>query len=467
MSDSSATTQRWTTFCAAAAVAVGLAVTAPGVFSARVLARYASSPDSVDIARWAAHARWGDVLSWWAGPWIQASSPYYRPLSSIAFWLECKAFGMNFQGHVLISWLLHGAVCLLLFRAAITWLLGDERVRAALALLAVALFNARLGPAGPHWRPAPITYGVVAWWPAQTDQFCLLFSLAALLCFDAWLTSGQRKRLGQAFTLWFAALLFKEMAVCVPLVAAALVLYRRGLKAARLRAADERAMVPIVGRLGIGLLWQVLLAGFVLVAAYLAIRSALVPGAWGPKARPAAYFFGKIIWFVAERPVSLLVTRWPWLLIISAYVAACIYVYARLPRRPSAVWLVLALILGSAALAQIFGGTFALITVPREIGAIATGTIFLLGLAVLAHARSGPTWPLLGMVIAIHLPILHVRGPHYMYWPAAFWGLFHASLVGVVVDAHKAGTLQWRLARLDKAVGGLTEGTGQCESTKQ
>ena len=53
----------------------------------------------------------------------------------------------------------------------------------------------------------------------------------------------------------------------------------------------------------------------------------------------------------------------------------------------------------------------------------------LLGLAVLAHVRGGVVWPLLALVVAVHIPILHVQGPHYMYWPAAFWGLFNASLV--------------------------------------
>lgn len=439
--------RRWIVLGAVTSVLIGLAATAHGVFSPRVLAYYSNSPDSVDITRWAAQARLGDILRWWAGPWIQRTSPYYRPLSSMAFWLEYKAFGWNFQGHVIISWLLHGAVCLLLYRAGLAWLQGEVRTRVGLATVAVALFNARIGPTGPGWLLAPIAYGVVAWWPGQTDQFCLLASLGALLCFDTWVMTGRRRKLIQAVSLWAVALLFKEMAVCLPLAAGCLVLYHKGVPAARLRAAGSAGELPFLWRLGIGLFWQVLLAGLGVVAAYLALRSALVPGAWGPKARPLMYFLEKIVWFSAERPAGLLATRWPWLLVVSGFLSACIYSYVRLPRRPSFVWLVLVAILGAAGLAQLFGGNFALITVPREIAAIATMTIFLLGLAVLAHAGSGPTWPLLAIVVAIHLPILHVLGPHYMYWPAAFWGLFNASLIGVVVEMKRSGRLQWRLRR--------------------
>ena len=37
---------------------------------------------------------------------------------------------------------------------------------------------------------------------------------------------------------------------------------------------------------------------------------------------------------------------------------------------------------------------------------------------------------LAGMVLAVHLPVLHLKGPHYLYWPAAFWSLLSAALLG-------------------------------------
>ena len=38
-------------------------------------------------------------------------------------------------------------------------------------------------------------------------------------------------------------------------------------------------------------------------------------------------------------------------------------------------------------------------------------------------------WMLAVMLLVVHLPILHLQGPHYLYWPAAFWGMLDAVLV--------------------------------------
>jgi len=107
-------------------VALGLAATAHGVFSPDVLQLYATSPDSVDITRWAEKATPETIPLWWQGPWIQQTSPYYRPLSSMVFWAEYLAFGWNFQGHVVVSWLLHATICGLLywFALAALWRAG-------------------------------------------------------------------------------------------------------------------------------------------------------------------------------------------------------------------------------------------------------------------------------------------------------------------------------------------------------
>ena len=111
------------------------------------------------------------------------------------------------------------------------------------------------------------------------------------------------------------------------------------------------------------------------------------------------------------------------------FLAACVCVWARLPRRPSVVWLALGMVIGAGLIAEFMGGNFALITIPGELAAIGVVTLMALGIIVLLHARCGPVWPLLAMTLAVHLPVLHVQGPHYMYWPAAFWGLFNASLL--------------------------------------
>jgi len=427
---------------AAICAMIGLATTAHPVFSPRVLAHYADSPDSVNIAESAEAATPRDLLRWWTGSWIQRGSTYYRPLSSILFWLEHRAFGRNFQGYVVVSWLVHGWVCASLFLLGFSVFPGSVVQRSTTAILAVALFSVRLGPQGPTWAPAPVSYAVVAWWPAQTDQVSLAFSVWALLLFDGWLKGSRHRGLLQGTALWIVALLFKEMAVSLPVVAGCLIMYRRGLRSMRLWAAEDAAQGR--RRLSPGVFWQVVLPGLLVGAGFLVLRSILVPGAWGPQAESLHYFLRKVLFYAGERPATLVASRGLPLVVIPAFLAACIYVYARLPRRPSAVWLALTVVICTGALAQVLTGSFALITIPDELAAIGTVTLLILGVVVLAHVRTGPAWMLLGSVVAIHLPILHVWGPHYFYWPAAFWALLNASLLLYVWQRWRGGTLQWR-----------------------
>ena len=199
-------------------IVLGLAATAYGVFSPSLRKLYARNIDSVEIATCAEGATSADIAGWWTGVWIQPTSPYYRPLSSMLFWLEYKAFGMNFQGHVLVSWVLHAVLCALLYRLAFRLLPGPPRERVCFAVVAVVLFNLRRGPTGPDWIAAPVAHGVVAWWPGQTDQFCLLCCLPALSLLDRWWLEGGRRDLAWGGVLTAVALLFKEMAVTMPLL---------------------------------------------------------------------------------------------------------------------------------------------------------------------------------------------------------------------------------------------------------
>lgn len=417
----------------ALAAGIGLLATCWGVFSPRVLQHYADSPDSIGIARWAEQATGDDMLRWWTGVWIQADSPYYRPLSSFLFWLEYQLFGLNFQGHVILSWLVHGAISVCVFLMALRLFPGPRRIAWGTSLLAVVLFNVRLTPEGPHWPVAPVAYSVVAWWPAQTDQMSLLFSMLALLALDRWLLREDPRGLVKAIALWLVALLFKEMAVIVPVLAALLAVYRDGLVALSRPGRDRR-----------GLAWTIGLTGTAIVAAFLALRSVLVPGAWGIESRSAAYYLSKIVFLLASRPYVLLVSYGSWVPAAAVLCALGIYLWVRAPRRPGLIWLVLALLLISGLLAQLLGGNFALVTLPDQLGALGTLTLFVLGLLVLAHVRVAWPWLLLAMTLAVHAPLLWVWGPHYFYWPAAFWALFNAGLWHYVLLRAEEGTLRWR-----------------------
>lgn len=407
------------------AVVLGLAATGHAVFSPRVRAVYAHVADSEVITQWGQKATWADVPRWFTGAWIQEDSPYYRPLSSLLFWAEVRAFGKDFTGHAVVSWVIHGAICGLLYLLALRWVPGPPGQRVVWALVTVVLFNVRRGPQGPGWLAAPVSYGVVAWWPGQTDQTCLLVALLSLLSLDRWLVEGTRAHLWRGLGWWVVALGFKEMAVCVPLVVGCQILMRRGWGTLALWRRDEEGKATAAP----GLAWRVVTPWLAVVAGFLLVRPLLVPGAWGPKARSLDYFARKIGWYLAEAPIAITEARGVWVVVLAVFVAGSLYAYARLGRRPSAVWLVLWLAVGLGVLAQLLAGNFAVVTIPRELGAIGVVALLLLGLVVLGHVREGATWALLGMVAAVHLPILQVKGPHYMYWPSAFWALFNAALL--------------------------------------
>lgn len=185
-------------------------------------------------------------------------------------------------------------------------------------------------------------------------------------------------------------------------------------------------------------------SGLILAAAFLLLRSALLPVAWGMKSESAAYYVRKAIFLLASRPYTLAVSFGPWVLLAAAFGALAITAWVRAPRRPSVVWLVLAVALVSGLLAEFVGGNFALLTIPTQLGALGTLTLFALGLVVLAHVRVAWPWLLLAMALVVHVPLLWVWGPHYFYWPAAFWALVSAGLWRYVLLCAADGTIRWR-----------------------
>jgi len=405
---------------------IGLAATAWGVFSPAVLEHYSDSPDSVGIAWWVKRAGPPEMLGWWTGRWIQEDSPpYYRPLASFLFWAEYRLFGMDFQGHVVVSWLLHAAVCACVWLLAFRLYPGSHRLRVLTALLAVVLVNVRLGPVGPYWQAAPVAYAVVAWWPAQTDQMSLLLSLLSLLALDRWLRGEDGRGLLKAAGLWLGALLFKEMAVILPLLGWLLVVYRRGLGGgAPADGAAERGRAARLLRSP----WTLGLCAVALCLAYLALRSAMVPLGAATWQHTPGYYLHKAVLLLAERPRTLLAVADRWVLWAGALWGLGIALWLRAARRPDPVWSVLGMVLATVLLAQVVGGNFALATIPTELGKVGTLALLALGVLVLAQVREAWPWLLLAMVPVVHVPLIGVWGPHYFYWPAAFWGLFNAGL---------------------------------------
>jgi len=418
---------RYATAAVIVAVVVSLLTTAQPVFDPGTQDFYADSPDSVRIADMAARVTLREALGWWHGQWIQ-QTPYYRPLASWVIWVEYLVTGGSFAGLCAASWLLHGLngalLCLLALR-----LLGDRRPAWLWAVLAVGLFNFRLGPAGPSWHPWPVAIGVVAWWPAQTDQLSLAAALGCLIFLDRYLAGRGRRDLVAAYVLYAVALLCKEMAVCVPLVGALLLVYRRAK-----------------GQ------WHIPLAWAGMAAVLLVIRRLAVPDAMDPALADfyPQHVARKLLWYSLERLWSYLDPTGPreyWLVVAAWGTMAALYLLWRL--RLSIVWMILAALLLPGIVAQVMRGNFALVTIPRDLYGLCTVFMASLGLLALVRLGTRQAWLLLGMVVAVHVPIIHVIGPHYWYWPAAFWGLFSACLLSLAAGrmAEVAGKPPFAAAR--------------------
>ena len=396
------------------AVAISLAATCYPVFSPAIQAHFADNPDAVPIAQGAQQATWHDALGWWVGPWIESGSRYYRPLSSWLFWTEYHLFGLDFQKYCVVSWLVHGANAALLFLLALAlFRRPPNRATVALALLAVLLFSTRRSmnmPAPPEgWLPFPVAWGEMPYWPAQTDLFSFFFSLLSLLTLDRWTREPTSRRLTAAVALFVVALLFKEMAIATALLAPLLVWYRQ-------------RRVP----------WEVLGLYVGVGVVFLLARWWFVPGAWGPKP-PMAMSFGRKLLFYLNYDLFFAYDTgviWP----LPAALGILGLAWGLRRYRQSFIWLLPGALIWTLLMSQLLGASFAECTLPKPLGILALSVLFWGGLTVLLRRPDRLRWTLAAMVAIVHAPIMHVLGPHYLYWPAAFWSLLSVSLLPGAVD---------------------------------
>ncbi len=390
----------------ALAVLISLALTFYPVFDRDIQLLYSTNPDAMLIAPPAERATWRDALGWWAGPWIEESMPYYRPLTSMLFWAEYRLWGRDFQKYCVVSWLAHAANGALLFLLALS--LFQERpprTRMLIGLLVVFLFSTRrnLHVVG-YWEPYPIAWGEMPYWAAQTDLFSLLFSLLSLLVLDRWAQAPTRRRLASAVALFVIALLFKEMAVATALLAPLLVWYR------------QRRVPWLVGGWFVGL-----------ALVFLALRWYLVPGAWGPEPEISMSFGRKLLFYLNNELFLKYGSGivWP----IPAALGLLVLLWALRRYGQSLIWLIPGGLIWTMLACQLFGSNFTAFTILNELWPYALSVLFWGGLVVLVQSRSWLNWTLAAMVAVVHMPIMHVIGPHYQYWPAAFWSLLSGALL--------------------------------------
>jgi hypothetical protein len=401
------------------AVFISLAATCYPVFSPFYQHLYSTNPDAMEIVPEAEKATWHDALGWWTGPWIETSMPYYRPLTSMMFWAEYHLFGRDFEKYCVISWLAHACGSAVLFLLVLSLLRERPlRVGVALGLLAVLLFNTRRNLVAPGWQAYPIAWGEMPYWAAQTDIFSLLFSLLSLLVLDRWCQEPTRRRLAGAVALFAVALLFKEMAVATALLAPIWVWYRSPPPASGGGpGGGYRRRIP----------WEVLGLYLGLGVVFLLVRWWFVPGAWGPKPPVPMKFGVKVLFYLNYELFYFYGTGTLWPIPTALGLVALVWALRRY--RQSLIWLLPGALIWTLLTCQVFAGNFAQFTIPKQAGALGLSLLFWGGLVVFLRSRSRLSWTLAAMVAVVHLPIMHLFGPHYQYWPASFWSLLSVSLV--------------------------------------
>ncbi|MGE4406385.1 hypothetical protein [Pseudomonas sp.] len=121
--------------------------------------------------------RFRDTFKWWTGTWV-GNVPFWRPLTSLLFWAEWRAFGWgNQDAWMLVLGLSHVLACAALFLFAEA-LVGSP----AVGLFAVGLFSlpGLPSPLGALWQPRAAF--VLTSWKNFPDS---LLSLVALLALSA------------------------------------------------------------------------------------------------------------------------------------------------------------------------------------------------------------------------------------------------------------------------------------------
>ncbi len=406
-------------------VIIALAGTGDMIFNEDVRLLYETNGDIVAIWKGAEEASPADLLRWWAGVWIERDSPYYRPLVSALLYFEYVLFGPNWRAFCIVTWLMHAGLCvLILLLLARLWSGLSPTLRMVPGILAVAWFSipCETTVEGPHWGNRGIARGIMPYFPAQTDVGSLLLSLLSLLLFDKWLESRRTRHLAGAAAAFVAAMMFKEHAVVVPLLAAALALYRR---------LPLKSVAAVAG------------SGLAASGVFLAVRRLLAPEAWGPEFKGIGHVLFKFAAYLCEPAMEARLNRHDWVVVSALIVTASIALALWRPRLLSvSVFGVLFGVFGPPALMM---GNIALPTIPPLTGWLLRVTLLFLSVVLAWEARGhAPTLPLLAGVVIVHLPILHVTGPHYYYWPVAWWSMYAAAVVVAVVTASSTAVARAR-----------------------
>lgn len=135
---------------------------------------------------------------------------FYRPLTSLSYWIDLKVWGLNPAGFHLTNIILQILNCLLLF-----FVLSSLKVGRMIAFLSALLFSA-----------FPLHFENVSWISGRTDLLSFLFAAASILFFIKFWRGKKKTFLIWSSLFYLCSLLAKENNLLLPAIYF-LVLYQR------------------------------------------------------------------------------------------------------------------------------------------------------------------------------------------------------------------------------------------------
>ena len=168
---------------------------------------------------------WNGIWRIWSSPGEIKNEGHYWPLVYSSFWLEHKLWGFTPIGYHVVNVLLHGLICLLLWRL----------------MLALAVPGAWLIAA--VFAVHPLHVESVAWVIERKDLLSGLFYLAAIWVWLRFMNDPKWGRYLLALGLFAAAMLSKSIAVTLPVALAILLWWKKG----GLTWMDARRLAPFFG----------------------------------------------------------------------------------------------------------------------------------------------------------------------------------------------------------------------------
>ena len=171
--------------------------------------------DTVILTKgFAATQGWRDTGKWWHGSWIAGNEvKFYRPITSLVFYIQYRAFGMHGRHQfTAVLLLLHLVVLVVLFLFLSD--LFDKRM----AALATCLFT--LSAADIFGFPSPRFALEV--WKDQPEALVTLPYIGSLWCLLRYIRTEYSGWLFGSLGVFVLAILTKEMAYTLPIMAALL-----------------------------------------------------------------------------------------------------------------------------------------------------------------------------------------------------------------------------------------------------